>query len=161
MIYSAGREQIVSIYRYKEPATSWLPALCILDYVQTARLFGTASAAVPGFFLYFIRGCIHRFFSFFRCFLSSSVCGFLGFFLCILYSIRCIVSWSFYCLFGATCAFLVCSSTTAGSGISREGHAAACTYQAGNAQAGKEFFQIFFLHDVPPLSEEVVFNGPG
>jgi hypothetical protein len=147
--------------RYKEPATNWLPALCILDYVQTARLFGTASAAFPGFFLYFISGFINRFFSFFRCFLTRSFCGFLGFVLCILYRTGCAVSWCFYCLFGATCALLVRSSTAAGSGISREGHAAACTYQAGNAQAGKEFFQIFFLHGVPPLSEEVVFDGQG
>ena len=120
-----------------------LSTYCV--YVQTARLFGRCSATISGFFLYFVYCFIYCFFSFFLCLFSRSVYDFFAFFLYFVQSTICSIC---YCIFGATCAFVASSSSTAGSN-SRDGHTATCTDQAGNAYAGKEFFQIFFFHVFP------------
>ena len=128
-----------------------------LVVVRTARLFGTASAAAAGRFL---RG--------FGCLGRCLGCLFLGLFLQFLFGERCCVL--LYCLFSATCAGF--SSTSAACRISRlvgancagfvtsaavagrmgagQGNAT-CTDQAGDAQTGKEFFQILAIHRFPPL----------
>jgi hypothetical protein len=132
--------------------------------VRTARLFGTASAAAAGRFLHGF-GCL-------VCCLLGGL--FLGLFLQFLFGERCCIlgrcSGLLYCLFSATCAGF--SSTSAASRISRlvgancagfiASAAVACrmgarqgnasrTDQAGDAQTGKEFFQILAIHRFPPL----------
>jgi hypothetical protein len=118
--------------------------------VRTARLFGSASAAVPGFFLYFFLGFFFR--------VIRAVPGFfLKFFLGFIFSATCAVRgsasaagcWFFYGFFDATCVFLVRASSTAGCGVARYGQATRAD-QPGNAQPGKEFFQFPAFHDVPP-----------
>jgi len=129
--------------------------------VQTARLFGTASAAAAGRLFNFLLSRFSRFFNLLLGFRFGCIHSLASLFLdngcgCVLgvSAARCL----FYGLFSATCAGFGCRSGAAAGCMGTGQACSACTDQCRNTQAGKEFLQILAIHTVlPPCA----WNGIG